>query len=104
MVPEISPRCAACGVSIREFGEGVLFCPECGQPLAPKQTKTNTEGRAAATVVDETRVETPPAAAARPETDKSAGAGDGPINAREKPRGTLQRASNVARGAIEDNV
>jgi uncharacterized Zn finger protein (UPF0148 family) len=106
MVPEISPRCAACGVSIREFGEGVLFCPECGQPLAPKQTKTNTEGGAAATVVD--GVETPPAAAARRETDKSESrsnpAGDGPINAREKTRGPLHRASNVARGAIEDNV
>jgi len=111
MVPEISPRCAACGVSIREFGEGVLFCPECGQPLAPKQTKTNTEGRAAAPVADETRVETPQAAAALPQTDttegrsKSAGAVDGPINAApEKQRGPLHRASNVARGAIEDNV
>src|ERR1700704_4635675 len=36
--PEISHRCPACGVSIRDFDEGALFCPECGQPLATGET------------------------------------------------------------------
>jgi len=107
MVPEISHRCPACGVSIRDYGEGVLFCPECGKPLASKKTNSN---RAAKTAADEAVVETAPAAAIHPETDKldrhnPAGATDGKIQAaREKTRETLHRASNVARGAIEDNV
>ena len=111
MVPEILPRCPACGVSIREFGEGVLFCPECGKPLAAKESKTNTSGRAAA---DEAAIESASAAATPPETDitdtrstanKPASGADGPIHmARERTRETLHRASNVARGAIEDNV
>src|SRR5260221_7885804 len=36
--PEISHRCPACGVSIRDFDEGALFCPECGKPLATGET------------------------------------------------------------------
>src|SRR5437764_14740703 len=39
MVPEISHRCPACGVSIRDFDEGALFCPECGKPLATGETR-----------------------------------------------------------------
>ena len=110
MVPEILQRCPACGVSIREYGEGVLFCPECGKPLAPKKTKSNPSGAAAKTAADEAAVETAAVGATHPQTDKSdtrnkpAGA-DGPIQAaRERTRETLHRASNVARGAIEDNV
>lgn len=38
MQPEISHRCPACGVSIRDFDEGALFCPECGKPLATGET------------------------------------------------------------------
>jgi predicted nucleic acid-binding Zn-ribbon protein len=38
MQPEISHRCPACGVSIRDFDERALFCPECGQPLATGET------------------------------------------------------------------
>jgi uncharacterized Zn finger protein (UPF0148 family) len=115
MVPEILHRCPACGVSIREFGEGVLFCPECGKPLASKETKTNTRDRAAKTDADGAAVASAPAAAAtHTETDKSdtrstankpASGADGPMHmARERTRETLHRASNVARGAIEDNV
>jgi uncharacterized Zn finger protein (UPF0148 family) len=109
MVPEISHRCPACGVAIRDFGEGVLFCPECGKPLAEK--KTNRTGGAAKSVADEAAVvETAPAAATDSETDRSdsrqsASGPDGRIHvARERTRETLHRASNVARGAIEDNV
>src|SRR5437763_12479216 len=36
--PEISHRCPACGVSIRDFDEGALFCPECGKPLVTGET------------------------------------------------------------------
>jgi uncharacterized Zn finger protein (UPF0148 family) len=108
MVPEISHRCPACGVAIRDFGEGVLFCPECGKPLAEK--KTNRAGGAAKSVAGEAVVETGRRAATDAETDKSdsrqsASGPDGPIQvARERTRETLHRASNVARGAIEDNV
>lgn len=38
MVPEISHRCPACGVSIRDFDERALFCPECGKPLVSGET------------------------------------------------------------------
>ena len=38
MTPEISHRCPACGVSIRDFGERILFCPECGKPLATAES------------------------------------------------------------------
>lgn len=43
MVPEISHRCPACGVSIRGSDERALFCPECGKPLVTGETpETNT--------------------------------------------------------------
>lgn len=38
MQPEISHRCPACGVSIRDFDERSLFCPECGKPLVAGET------------------------------------------------------------------
>ena len=38
MTPEISHRCPACGVSIRDFDERALFCPECGKPLVTGET------------------------------------------------------------------
>lgn len=111
MVPEISHRCPSCGVSIRDYGEGVLFCPECGKPLASKKTKSNRKVSATKTVADESMVDPAGAPATHPETDKPetrnkppSGA-DGPIQvARGRTRETLHRASNVARGAIEDNV
>src|SRR5690242_9696350 len=114
MVPEILHRCPACGVAIREFGEGVLFCPECGKPLAAKEAKTTASSRAAKTTADEAVESVPAPAETHPEADKSdprsaanipASGADGPMHmARERTRETLHRASNVARGAIEDNV
>ena len=107
MVPEISQRCAACGVSVREYGEGVLFCPECGKPLAQKKTNSKRTGHDAKPAAADPPVETAALAETHPKTDKSdqAAGPDGPIQvARERTRGTLHRASNVARGAIEDNV
>src|ERR1051326_3109928 len=49
MVPEISHRCPACGVSLRDFGEGILFCPECGSALAgSKKNEERAEGKQSA--------------------------------------------------------
>lgn len=114
MVPEILHRCPACGVSIREFGEGVLFCPECGKPLAARESKANPRGGTPRTGDDGAAVESAPAAATHPDTEDSdnrsmanrpASGADGPMHmARERTRETLHRASSVARGAIEDNV
>lgn len=107
MVPEILQRCAACGVSVREYGEGVLFCPECGKPLTQKKTNSKRAGRDTKTAAADSPVETAALAETHPKTDKSdqAAGPDGRIQvARERTRETLHRASNVARGAIEDNV
>ena len=137
MVPEISHRCPACGVSIRDFGERALFCPECGRPLVTEESheasivteeslETNeiqaqpvvsraedaaAESAAAPDVGnaqpqgDELpKDETPKLGTdevARPTIDPSKAPRHG---ARERTRETLHRASNVARGAIEDNV
>ena len=112
MVPEISHRCPACGVSLRDFGEGVMFCPECGKPLADSQ---NTQGSEAKTNSIDTPAVTSPATATTPgdprPTDaaitldkKPAGKSDERASARERTRETLQRASQRTRGAIEDNV
>ena len=133
MVPEISHRCPACGVSIRDFDEGALFCPECGKPLATGEThETNivtdpsekdeiqsqpivsraddraTEPAAVSDAVPEQpRVDEPP----KHETPELSTEDIAPDpsraprhGARERTRETLHRASNVARGAIEDNV
>ena len=135
--PEISHRCPACGVSIRDFDERALFCPECGQPLATGEThETNivtdnppetdeiqaqpvvsraddraTEPAAVSDAVPEQpgvdeppKHETPKLSTeevAPPTIDSSKLPRHG---ARERTRETLHRASNVARGAIEDNV
>ena len=118
MQPEILTRCSSCGATVREPG---MFCPECGKPLtASAQTEP-----AAASEIEQpalapvTRAETvapgeaqtsPEAVelAAAPQTaantsDKSAEPAV-PHGARERTRERLHRASNVARGAIEDNV
>jgi uncharacterized Zn finger protein (UPF0148 family) len=134
--PEISHRCPACGVSIRDFDEGALFCPECGKPLAtgeadetnlvtenapetdeiqsqPVVTRANDSAPESAAVSDQ--VSEPPGddqpaknktaelatENAAPAIDPSSAPRHG---ARERTRETLHRASNVARGAIEDNV
>ena len=125
--PEISHRCPACGVSIRDFDERALFCPECGQPLvsdkSPERNETQaqpvvsraderaTESAAVSDAIPEQpKVDEPPKhdtpelsteAVAPPTNDPSKAPRHG---ARERTRETLHRASNVARGAIEDNV
>jgi predicted nucleic acid-binding Zn-ribbon protein len=113
MLPEISHRCPACGVSIRDAGDRVMFCPECGHAL----TETNVENNSPKT--DETANPDGPAAAVAPPQvtwplpddkanvapgDDQKPAGEDRHGARERTRETLQRASRATRGAIEDNV
>ena len=111
-MPEISHRCPACGVSLRDAGEKVLFCPECGKPLATGATGQAQEGQGDAStpappvsvqpiVMSDSNLPLSPSSA----NDK----GDHPadearLSARERTRETLQRASQRTRGAIEDNV
>jgi len=126
MNPEISHRCSACGASIRDFDERALFCPECGQPLvsdkSPERNETqaqpvvsraddSAESAAVSDAIPEQpQADVPPKTeapklvteeVARPMIDPSKTPRHG---ARERTRETLHRASNVARGAIEDNV
>ena len=115
MVPEISHRCPACGASIRDLGEGILFCPECGKPLAAshKSERGEDEHHEAQEPVS---VDVSSAANAKTEGDKPLidspatreKASDRPedqrATARERTRETLQRASQRTRGAIEGNV
>jgi len=137
MQPEISHRCPACGVSIRDFDEGALFCPECGKPLvAGEAHETNTvtdtppetneiEGQPVVSRADDSATESAAVSAAVPEqstidepakeeTPQPSTEDVAPATidsskvprpgARERTRETLHRASNVARGAIGDNV
>jgi predicted nucleic acid-binding Zn-ribbon protein len=109
MQPEISLRCWSCGASIRE---PAMFCPECGKPLA--NAAPEAEQSAAAETSKATSAQSAPAsvevagAATDPET--SANKADQPDEsashhgARERTRERLHRASNAARGALEDNV
>src|SRR5690349_21855228 len=111
MTPEISHRCPACGASIRDFGESVLFCPECGKPLAASAGPQQPAGekpvaKSAAASPDTATADrpaldkTPP-----PAPDKTSNqAHDERATACERTRETLQRASRATRGAIEDNV
>lgn len=115
MVPEISHRCPSCGVSVRDFGERAMFCPECGKNL----TETSSEkplqkdaqvvaDSAAKSDVDEPvappeEVATVNAAVTEGDAAKQPVAEDR-HTARERTRDTLHRASTRARGAIEDNV
>jgi len=39
MLPEISRRCLSCGASVRSEA---MFCPECGESLAPRAGDPNT--------------------------------------------------------------
>ncbi len=40
MLPEISHRCAACGVTIRDRA---MFCPQCGKPVEKKSSAESTQ-------------------------------------------------------------
>ena len=109
-MPEISHRCPACGVSLRDAGENVLFCPECGKPLATSATEQGKDGEGEARKATPP-VSVPPAVSdSEPLTDSSVKKqAHGPADeerpsARERTRETLQRASQRTRGAIEDNV
>src|SRR5258707_1307864 len=123
--PEISTRCSSCGAAVREPG---MFCPECGKPLtAAAQTESSAAESPAALEIEQSAfTEATPAEPAAPReastspeavalagpaaapqtattTDKSSEPAV-PHGARERTRERLHRASNVARGAFEDNV
>ena len=106
-MPEISHRCPSCGASTRDFGKGVLFCPECGKPLAGSERSENEP------VVNESAA----ASASSPTIDGGQSQTGSSVTvekttadtreratARERTRETLQRASQRTRGAIEGNV
>jgi uncharacterized Zn finger protein (UPF0148 family) len=111
MQPEISHRCPACGVSIRDDGDRVMFCPECGKPLAEtsvEKTKTDAaanSGELAASAppigspVDDGQTEL-----ASREDDSPKPVDEDRQSARERTREKLHRASQMTRGAIEGNV
>ena len=96
-----------------------MFCPECGKPLVEaKQAtepsepevvamKTSPNEIPAEAVVTAPSSPDPPLTASSDsvDPDKAATRADGARHgARQRTRDTLHRASNVARGAIEDNV
>jgi predicted nucleic acid-binding Zn-ribbon protein len=116
MIPEISHRCPSCGASVRDFGERAMFCPECGKNLTEttsekplhedSQVATESAARSGA---DETTVVSAEEAAPVKATVTEGDAAKNLVvedrhTARERTRETLHRASNMARGAIEDNV
>jgi len=111
MLPEISHRCPSCGASVRDFGERAMFCPECGTAVTGASSdKPGQENSPAATESAVSSDEAKPVAV-EPEEVASpvAEAGEKPPvedrhTARERTREKLHRASNMARGAIEDNV
>jgi len=115
-VPEISHRCPSCGVSIRDFGERVLFCPECGKAMTrpapetaneenspPRIEKTGTNNPAQAAVASSEKLTSANTPLAEDGRTKKPVVEDR-HRARERTRETLHRASSMARGAIEDNV
>jgi uncharacterized Zn finger protein (UPF0148 family) len=110
-MPEISHRCPSCGASTRDFGKGVLFCPECGKPLAGSERAEDEPGQSG---VNETTaaasISSPMVDGGQSQTASSV-TGEKPAaekhdraTARERTRETLQRASQRTRGAIEGNV
>ena len=99
--PEISPRCSSCGAAIRE--SGALFCPECGQPLAQTETKLPLPESDQAAVTEaamEKPASEPESATPPAKTDDPAAAHQHRIG--DKTRERLHRASEVARGVIEE--
>jgi predicted nucleic acid-binding Zn-ribbon protein len=115
MIPEISHRCPSCGVSVRDFGERAMFCPECGETLTEtKAAKADQEP--SPTDIESAKSETSGPAHVSAEAAAPIKAADAEVDkekisvvedrqtARERTRETLHRASNRARGAIEDNV
>jgi len=116
MIPEISHRCPSCGASVRDFGERVMFCPECGENLTEtrsakadqKTSPPDVDGESSSDAPQPPIVTSEAAAPVKPvdaegDTEKPSLVEDR-HTARERTRETLHRASNRARGAIEDNV
>jgi hypothetical protein len=116
MQPEISPRCSSCGAAVRE---PAMFCPECGKPLATDAPRSEPlaeiPGAELAPPVDSAAIKAGesqtaaasvevPAVPAEPAANKTGQPDDGPHGVRERTREGLHRASNAARGALEDNV
>ena len=122
MQTEISLRCGSCGASVRE---PAMFCPECGKPLANASQEAE-QPTAAEVSTPALAPSTSPGPVAAPEAqsaptsvervavaadpDTSANKADHPDESgfqqgtRERTRERLHRASNAARGALEDNV
>lgn len=121
MVPEISHRCPSCGASVRD--RGALFCPECGKPLSGKpkageasespDSSTKPEAGEIVEVSPASSVNEPPApartesieaaATSSAATDMKDDSSVPPTHRRgEKTRERLHRASEVARGVIEE--
>lgn len=116
MVPEISHRCPACGVSVRN--RNALFCPECGRPLSEKSTEPATiePVEPVSSKTEPEQVETPDAApnssvneapsSVQPAISETSAATVNqkddeavPVHRRgEKTRERLHRASDIARG------
>ena len=108
-MPEISHRCQSCGASTRDFGEGVLFCPECGQPLAGAEKAEAGAGVQPAAKESVGAASASPATGHQRPTDSATEKRSHPeheerATARERTRETLQRASQRTKGAIEHNV
>jgi hypothetical protein len=117
MQPEISTRCSSCGAAVRA---PAIFCPECGKPMTPASRPAEPPAAAEIPVPALTPATQAEQAQSTPETARLSGpAADGettanktdkpaepapPHGARERTRERLQRASSVARGALEDNV
>jgi len=116
--PEILVRCSSCGAAVRE---PAMFCPECGKAMATAATRRESPAAevsdAAAPANSSDQAAESPTAAAKvenvavkidPETiaNKSAQPDepDSHQGARARTRERLHRASNAARGALEDNV
>jgi predicted nucleic acid-binding Zn-ribbon protein len=116
MVPEISHRCPSCGVSVRDFGERTMFCPECGETLTEKKSAKADQELSPAGIESADQSDAPeplrvsgevaaPIKTAEAEVDQeNISIVEDRHTARERTRETLHRASNRARGAIEDNV
>lgn len=102
MSPEISHRCSSCGASIREVD--ALFCPECGKPLAQNETKSQPQESDNAKVAEAAaeKPSTEPDVVTPPPTDTGAAQHQHRIG--DKTRERLHRASEVARGVIEEPV
>ena len=94
-----------------------MFCPECGKPLATDATRSEPPAEIpgaelappadSATITageSQTALGEVPAVPVEPATNKPGQPDDGPHGVRERTREGLHRASNAARGALEDNV